>query len=218
VPSSITHVLYLTYVGRKVATVSTIKLGKENNRRVRWLSEDEEVCLLGVLSRNHQVLVLVAVHTGMRKGEQLSLRWTDIDFHQRRLTIRESKSGEARYIPLNEVAVAALQKHPKMIDNPYVFYGRNPGQPMHNGIKNNDWKRYLGEAGIENLKWHDLRHSFASRLVMRGVDLYTVSKLLGHQSLEMTGRYAHLAPEYLKNAVDLLTSPVQVTPNISHVS
>ena len=73
--------------------VSTVELGKENNRRVRWLSEDEEVLRLGVLSRNHQALVLVALHTGMRKGEQLSLRWTDIDFHQRRLTIRESKSG-----------------------------------------------------------------------------------------------------------------------------
>ena len=69
-----------------------------------------------------------------------------------------------------------------------------------------DWLKYLKKGGIRNLHWHDLRHTFANRLVVRGVDLYTVSKLMGHHSLEMTERYAHLAPDSLKNAVDALVS------------
>jgi Phage integrase family len=91
-----------------------------------------------------------------------------------------------------------------MLHNPHVFYGRKAGEHFKNGIKNTDWKRYLREAGSEDFHWHDLRHTFASRLVMRGIDLFTVSRLLGHSNSEMTQRYAHLAPDYLQNAVEVL--------------
>ncbi|MBM3802115.1 MAG: hypothetical protein FJW26_07350 [Acidimicrobiia bacterium] len=101
-----------------------------------------------------------------------------------------------------------LQSLPRMLHNPFVFFGRG-SQPLHNGIKHSGWMKYLRKAGIRNLRWHDLRHTFASRLVMRGVDLYTVSKLMGHHSMEMTERYTHLAPNYLKNAVDTLVSDGQ---------
>ena len=80
--------------------------------------------------------------------------------------------------------------------------------------KNTHWKRYLKEAKIENFHWHDLRHTFASRLVMKGINLYIDSKLLGHRSLDMTERYAHLAPDFLQNAIDVLAIPAaQVTQN-----
>jgi site-specific recombinase XerD len=104
-----------------------------------------------------------------------------------------------------------------MLHNPYVFYGRDPGQYLKNGIKNTEWKRYLSEAQIDDLKWHDLRHTFASRLVMHGVDLYTVSKLLGHYSLEVTERYAHLASGHLQKAVECLraNSSTEVTPKLT---
>ena len=146
----------------------------------------------------------------------LNLTWGDVDLKQKRLTVRESKAGEARHVPMNEVVIQTLQSLPRMLHNPYVFYGRNRGERLKNGIKNTDWKRYLKEAKIENFHWHDLRHTFASRLAMKGINLYIVSKLLGHHSLDMTERYSHLAPDFLQNAVDVLAIPAaQVTPELT---
>jgi len=95
-----------------------------------------------------------------------------------------------------------LARIPRRIGNPYVFPGRLKGQRMTDLPK--EWEQWLKKVEIDNFKWHDLRHTFASRLVMAGVDLYTVSKLLGHHSLGMTQRYAHLAPDYLQSAVNSL--------------
>jgi integrase len=124
------------------------------------------------------------------------------------------KAGEARHVRMNDVVISALQSIPRMLHNPCVFRSLIPGENFKNGPRN--WKRYLADAGIENFRWHDLSHTFASRLVMRGVDLYTVSKLFGHHNLEMTQRYAHLAPEHLQKAVDVLiqTAP-KPAPGIS---
>ena len=192
--------------------VSLVKMSKENNKRVRYLTEDEENRLSSTVPKEYHPLVILSLHTGMRKGELLNLKWEDIDFKQKRLMIRESKAGEARHLPMNDFVIQTLQCLPRMLHNPYVFYGRNPGDRLKNGIKNTDWKKYLKEAGIENFHWHDLRHTFASRLVMKGINLYTVSKLLGHHSLDMTERYAHLAPDYLQKAVEVLA---QVTPELT---
>ena len=169
-----------------------IKLQKENNRRVRYLTDNEEERLLKVLPKIYHPLVLVALHTGMRKTEQLSLKWEDVDFAQRVITVRDSKPGRSRYIPMNQVVVDTLQGLPRMTSNPYVFPGVIEGERLKDLPK--DWEDYVEKAGIVNFHWHDLRHSFASRLVMKGVDLYTVKELLGHQSIEMTQRYAHLGP------------------------
>ena len=79
---------------------------------------------------------------------------------------------------MNQVVIEALQSLPRMLHNPFVFCGEE-GQHVHNGIKHSDWQKYLNQAGIKIPCWHDLRHTFASRLVMRGVDLYTVSMLMG---------------------------------------
>jgi len=116
---------------------------------------------------------------------------------------------------MNDVVIQTLQSLPRMLHNPYVFHGRNPGDYLKNGIKHTNWKQYLQQADIGDFHWHDLRHTFASRLVMRGVDLYTVSKLLGHYSLEVTERYAHLASGHLQKAVDCLTTvpSTEVTPS-----
>lgn len=96
-----------------------------------------------------------------------------------------AKAGKPRHNPMNQVVIEVLQSLPRMRHNPFVFFGRE-GRPFHTGIKHSDWKKYLKTVGIKNLRWHDLRHRFASRLVMRGVDGYTVSKLMGHHSTEMT--------------------------------
>jgi site-specific recombinase XerD len=112
---------------------------------------------------------------------------------------------------MNIRVIEALQSLPRVLHNSHVFPGQKPGHPMKNGIKHSDWVRYLKQAQIEDFHWHDLRHTFASRLVMAGVDLYKVKQLLGHESVEMTQRYAHLAPESVQREVDVL---VQVPPKV----
>ena len=136
--------------------------------------------------------------------------WTDLNFDLRQLTVKDSKSGDPRHVPMNEVVIQTLQSLPKVSE--YVFPGLNAGKPLVNGIKNSDWKKYLRQANIVDFCLHDLRHTFASRLVMAGVDLYTVSKLLGHHGLAVTERYAHLFPDFLKRAVDSLTSSASNKP------
>lgn len=140
-------------------------------------------------------VVLLAMNTGLRRGELLSLQWSDINSDARMLTVRRelAKSGKQRHVPLNAEASNVLKQwglHSG--DNGSVFGLR--------GIKSS-WESLLTISEIENFRFHDLRHHFASRLVMAGVDLNTVRELLGHADLAMTLRYAHLAPEHLATAV-----------------
>ena len=158
-----------------------MKLQKEKNARVRFLTEDEETRLLQVAPKPYQSMILVAIHTGMRFSEQIRLKWDDVDFKQQLLTIRDSRPGKSRHVPLNEVAFETLK--PRMIGCPFVFYSEKGTQRT---LMARQWPGWLKQAGVENFHWHDLGHTFASRLVMRGVDLYTVKELLGHQSIEMT--------------------------------
>ena len=164
------------------------------------------------------------MNTGLRKGELLSLRWENVDLLNNFLTITGSKakSGKARHVPLNQTAkstfekwLADVQQHSAENDynekaignnnvakaNGYVFEGEN-GNHLLDFKK--AWGNLLDEASISNFRFHDLRHHFASKLVMAGVDLNTVRELLGHGSLDMTLRYAHLAPEHKAAAVNLL--------------
>jgi integrase len=178
-----------------------VKLQKENNARVRFLTEDEETRLLQVAPKPYQSMILVAIHTGMRFSEQIRLKWDDLDFKQRILTVRDSKPGKSRHVPLNEVAFEILKGIPQMIGCPFVFYTEKGTQRTEIARQ---WEGCLEQAGVENFHWHDLRHTFASRLVMRGVDLYTVKELLGHQRIEMTQWYPHLGPDFLKHSVEVL--------------
>src|SRR5262249_41688396 len=152
----------------------------------------------------YRPMVLAALHTGLRKTEQLSLEWSDIDFHQQQIKVRKSKSGKSRIIPMTQGVTEALRELAKvrLIDNSFVFPGEKPGTSRTDLPKY--WEDYLRQAQIENFRWHDLRHTFASRLVMAGVDLYSVKELLGHSDFKMTLRYAHLAPGHLKSAVGVL--------------
>jgi len=146
-------------------------------------------------------MVLLSLNTGLRRGEVLRLKWTDIDLLQRKLVVRgdNAKSGKTRYVPLNDEALNTLQ-HWKISTESieWVFASRDGGRMM--AIKTS-WKGVLQSAAITDFRWHDLRHHFASRLVMKGVDLNTVRELLGHSDLSMTLRYAHLSPEHKADAV-----------------
>src|SRR5262249_43167023 len=174
-----------------------------------------------VLPRQYHPLLKVALHTGLRKTEQLSLTWADADFKAKVITVRQSKSGEPRLIPINSILEETLRKIPQRIDNPFVFAGTKPGKRQNDLPKG--WERFLAKAEIVDFHCHDLRHTFASRLVMKGVDLYKVMKLLGHHDFKMTERYAHLSPKYLKEAVDVLadtstgTGTSSKTDNLSNL-
>jgi site-specific recombinase XerD len=165
--------------------------------------------LLPAIDDNHFVdhlkpAVLLSLNTGIRQGELLTLRWTDISPDMSMLTIRdvEAKSSKTRHIPLNDEARSALtQWKAQRPATGLVFPGRDGNRMTE--IKT-AWTRLLTSAEIKNFRWHDMRHHFASRLVMAGVDLNTVRELLGHADLKMTLRYAHLAPEHKAAAVQKL--------------
>lgn len=149
-------------------------------------------------------IVLLAMNTGMRRGEILSLRWSDVNFDTKTLTIQfaNAKSGKTRHIPLNGEAFRTLQSWQTDTDNSGIVFKGQTGKAMTDIGKG--WDKLLADAGISNFRFHDLRHHFASKLVMASVDLNTVRELLGHGDLTMTLRYAHLAPEHKAAAVNLI--------------
>ena len=163
----------------------------------------------GSYSDNLTPLVLLALNTGLRFGELTALTWTDVDLTGEMLTVRAegAKSAKARYIPLNTEALSVLRAwKPTEKAAGFVFPGKALGERLTD-IKT-AWLKVSGSKGadISDFRFHDLRHTFASRLVQRGVDLNTVRELLGHADIKMTLRYAHLAPEHKAAAVARLVS------------
>lgn len=156
-------------------------------------------------------MVLVSLNTGMRWGELTTFTWADVDLAARRVTVRgrTAKSKQTRHIPLNTVAHEALLRWQRDVEQGTVFPGRK-GDAMDNVYKS--FRSVLSEAGIPEFRWHDLRHSFASKLVQAGVDLNTVRELLGHADIKMTLRYAHLAPEHKAAAVERIAAVSNVIP------
>ena len=150
-------------------------------------------------------MVLLSLNTGIRRGELASLTWADVNFKGPSLTVngQDTKSGQTRVIPLNDEVLAVLRHWRKQTKKEvgYVFPGRTGGPLLD---VNKAWVAIRASAKISNFRWHDLRHTFASKLAMRGVDLNTIRELLGHASLAMTLRYAHLAPEHKMEAVSKL--------------
>lgn len=147
-------------------------------------------------------LVLLSLQTGMRRGELFYLTWQSVDFKAALLTVHgtTAKSGTTRHIPLNSEALAVLRGWQDQTGEKtgLVFAGAR-GEAFNNVRRS--WEGVLAAAGIKGFRWHDLRHTFASKLVMAGVDLNTVRELLGHSDYKMTQRYAHLAPEHKAAAV-----------------
>jgi len=149
-------------------------------------------------------MVTVSLNTGLRRGELFSLNWADVDLKRKRITVRghKAKSGTTRHLPLNSDVYQCLQNWRQQdIGNGLVFPGKDGG-PFDN--VNKSWRGILKDALIEGFRWHDMRHDFASRLVMAGVDLGSVRELLGHSDFKLTLRYAHLAPEHKAEAVERL--------------
>jgi len=187
-----------------------VKKLKEPPGRVRYLEPEEIEALLNACSRHLRPIVVTALHTGMRKSEILSLRWSQVDFRNRTIAIEKSKNIEARAIPIDDVLLAELKKTPRHLHGTYVFC-KGDGKAWRS--IDVGFRAAVKRAGIEGFRFHDLRHTFASYLVMSGSDLRTVQQLLGHKGLAMTMRYAHLAQGHLQQAVNRLPSVLGVGTN-----
>jgi site-specific recombinase XerD len=191
---------------------------KENNLRVRFLDPEEEERLrtkIRELCPDREPEFDLALHTGLRRNELWRLRWQDVNFQAGLLTVREAKNGQARHIPLNMVAEKALLTLSRRGTGEYVLPGPADRTPR-------TWDRWFERcvraAGIADFRYHDLRHTFASRLVMAGVPLRTLAELLGHRTLSVVMRYAHLSPGHLREAVERLAqAPIDTRTDTGHL-
>ncbi len=198
-----------------------VKQSRESPPEFDYLTEDEIDRLLeGCGSPQLRAIVTVAVHTGMRRGEIFGLQWRDVAFDKGEnglITVRKPKNDDTRYIPMNQAVREALSGYPKRIVAgklcPWVFSGAT-GSPLTDVKKG--FANALRRAGIErHIRFHDLRHTFASHLVMKGVDLRAVAKLGGWRDIQMVMRYAHLAPAHLQAAVDRLVERGSQNPKVA---
>ncbi|MFQ5779959.1 MAG: tyrosine-type recombinase/integrase [Nitrospiria bacterium] len=197
--------------------VSKVSMEKENNQRDRWLSLKEEERLLKACPSWVEEIVSFALNTGMRRGEILGLTWAGVDLCRKTVTVFRSKNGERRTIPLNRTAVKLLKGKSKVraLKTNLVFHSK-----AHTGIDVNNLRRAyrsaLDKAKIKDFRFHDLRHTFATRLVQAGVDIYKVQRLLGHKSPTMTQRYPHHYPESLRDGVEILDQRENFITILSH--
>lgn len=188
----------------------------------RFLNFEEADRFLAAADARWKPMLTIALRTGLRLGELLALKWEDIDLVAGRLVVRRTlwqgqegspKGGRMREVPLSETAVATLKVH-RHLRGDYVFCHEDGRRISHSEVKE-VVPRFCKKAGLaKRLTWHHLRHSFASHLVMRGVALKAVQELLGHATIDMTMRYAHLSPDVKRDAVQLLdTAPAKPATN-----
>jgi integrase len=190
-------------VGRlEVHPLGAVKRYPENPSRVRYLLEDEEKRLRDVIRRDcpaREAELDLALYTGMRKGEQLTLKWSDVDLANG--TARVCGKTGVRPVHLNESAKRALVQLERQEGARTTFVS-----PDTKNTDQKEWPRWfqkcITKAGIDNFHFHDLRHTFASRLAMAGADLLSLARLLGHSKVTQTEKYAHLSPSHVRDAVE----------------
>ena len=193
-----------------VSPVRNVKKFKEPKGRERILSPEEIRRLIANASDWLRPIIIVALNTGMRRNEILSLRWRNADLVKLYISIEDSKSGKPRTVPMNTAVYEALLALPR--ESEFVFFNRkskshyvDTKSAFHAACENaksdpND----ENDKGIVGVRFHDLRHTAATKMIEAGVDLVTVSKILGHASIQMTMRYAHPTPENMRKAVERL--------------
>jgi len=185
--------------------------------RLRFLEKEEIFKLLSNCTGNLKAIVIVALFTGMRKSEIFGLKWHDIDFKRNTITLLNTKNGDKREAPMSDLVkntLIGIRKHP---NSAYIFCDEN-GLPVRDIRKS--FSTALEKSGIkygspDGVTLHSLRHSFASQLVMAGVDLNTVRELLGHKDMSMTLRYSHLAQSHKQRAVELLSNKIDTGSSLN---
>lgn len=200
-----------------------VKMFREPERPIEALNDEEAERLIAAcverdeageplpLQRSPylQPLVVAALNTGMRRGELFGLQWDAVDLRARRIVVKYTKNGRIRNLPINEALLAMFQSLPGPREG-FVFRGQD-GEPIRTVQKS--FESAVRRSGVRRRRFHDLRHTFATRLVLRGVDLKTVKELMGHSTILMTARYSHPTPEDHQRAVSLLDSPSKFTPS-----
>jgi integrase len=190
-----------------------VKRMKGEGRRLRYLMPDEIQILLsncdGLLWGLLKPLVTVALHTGARQGELRDLKYSEVNFDLGMITLLDTKNGERRDIPMNETVRSTLQALERKSD--FVFPCTN-GNGLNHARIHIAFHEALKGSKIEDFHWHDLRHCFASTLVMAGVELNDVRELLGHKTMEMTLRYAHLSPKHKGKVINILDRVMTQNP------
>lgn len=203
--AALNRAVALNYLARNPCR--QVKKLKAPRKQVRFLSKEEVQKLLAAGNGRLGPMIETFLYTGLRRDELTHLTWSDIDF-QRRVIAVQAKDGwhpkdyEVRHIPMSSRLRECLKALPRN-GSDWVFNTREGG-PHSGHVLSRDFRKLMKQCGINGASLHTLRHTFASHLVMNGTDICTVQKLLGHSSIKTTEIYAHLAPDFLKSAVERL--------------
>ena len=192
------HMLNIAVVWKMIddSPYKGIKHFKVNNSNLRILSDEEFNRLYQSASIELKPILLTAYTTGMRLGEILNLKWEDVNFKDDYIIVRDSKNYESRTISIHPTLKETLSQLINKSESEFIFEGRKTVKRA--------WQKALKLSGISHCRFHDLRHTFASNLVMNGVDIVTVAELMGHKDLSMTKRYSHPSPQHKKDAIKSL--------------
>ena len=193
---------------------SKVPKDKENNERDRWLTKDDEKKILDNSPEWLREIIVFNLNTGLRIQELLSLEWSRVNLLRRTILIQETKNGSPKTLPLNKIAMGVIERKSeekvRMLKGDFVFLSTN-GKKINPHVLRVSFYTVLRNVGIENVWLHDLRRTFATRLAQAGVDLYKISKLLGHKDIKMTQRYAHHCPDSLRDGVEILEVDYNLT-------
>lgn len=186
--------------------VMRVRKERVNNKIERWLSLDEEQKLLAASPVWLQEIIIFAINTGLRQAEIMDLKWSQVDFKRRTIVILEQKNKSVDTLPLNATALAVLsRKLPCVLKEPdKLVFVNHLGKRIGSSVLIRAFHRAEKKAGIKKLRFHDLRHTFATRLVQNGVDLFTVQKLGRWKNTSMVMRYAHHCPESLRAGIEVM--------------
>ena len=191
---------------------SRVRRQTEPRGRVRFLSESERERLMEACKASNSpvlyLVVILALSTGMRQGEILGLSWRDVDLNQGRAVLHDTKNGERRVVPITGLALDLLKSHAKLrrLDTDRLFPShKHPTKPIDLRAP---WEKALERAGIEDFRFHDLRHSAASYLAMNGASLAEIAEVLGHKTLQMVKRYAHLSEAHTAGVVGRMNEKI----------
>lgn len=190
---------------------SRVRREKESEGRTRFLSPGERSALLEACqeSRNPHIYIitLLALSSGMRQAEIMTLKWEQVDFERNTITLFKTKNGEIRVVPLVGLASERLSKHNKVNrrNNSYIFSGQHLSHAL---FPREAWVNALKRAEITDFRFHDCRHSCASELAMNGASLHEIAAVLGHKTMAMVQRYAHLSEQHTILVVERMNQAV----------
>ncbi len=174
---------------------SRIKKLREDNQRTRYLTESEIYALMDCSTPRLRDFIVMAVNTGMRKANLIGLQWDDIDTKAGVIHVLKTKSGKSYEVPMNESVLNLLQR---------LSVKGTTGRVLDTTNLKREWSSAIQKSGINEADIHTLRHSYASHMTMKGVDQFTLMKLMGHSDIKMTARYSHLAPNFKKIAANMI--------------